>query len=286
MNLLQSVILGFVQGITEFLPISSTGHLVLFQRIFGLGHGTMIFDIAVHIATLTGVFVVLGKDVKSIIKKPFCRMTAMLIIGTLPTVVIGFLLKDVVESVLASGRTLGLEFLITGSVLLVSDNIGKKVVAKKNSENQMKVTNALIIGAAQGLAVMPAISRSGLTLAGSLIMGLEKEFAIRFSLLLSVPAIIGAAFYDLFRYINSGENAVSNSSNLMTSIFTDSQSVFILLAGMAAAAVSGYVAVKFMVRIFSKISLKYFSYYVFAIGILIIAFQLVGGDSSLFGRLF
>lgn len=265
---LQALILGIVQGLTEFLPISSSGHLVLFQKLFGLKEGVVSFDIAVHVATLTAVFIIFRKDIFNMLRRPFGKLPMLLIVGTIPAVIIGVLFNDFIENAFETGSTLGLEFIFTGVILWYAES----VKGKKKRLEQTTFTDAGIVGTAQGLAILPAVSRSGLTLAGALFRGLDREFALKFSFLLSIPAILGAAVLDLFDIIKSG-------SSLEAGI-----GITPLIAGMAAAAVSGYFAIKFMLKIFTRKSLKVFSYYVFALGIFVLFEQLFVG--RLFGRLF
>lgn len=268
MNLIHAFILGVVQGLTEFLPVSSSGHLVLFQRLFGISEGALTFDVAVHLATLIAVFVVFWKDIVDMLKKPFGKLPLLIIAGTIPTVAIALAFKDMFEKVFESGRTLGIEFIFTGLILWYAESIR----SKDKGLEKATYTDAVVVGLAQGVAILPAISRSGLTIAGALFRGLNREFAARFSFLLSIPAILGAAVLD-------GYKLVKNPGMLETS------GGFLPLAvGMLAAAVFGYFAIRFMLKILAKGSLKVFSYYVFILGFLVIMEQLVSG--KLFGRLF
>lgn len=261
MSIFEAVILGLVQGLTEFLPISSSGHLVLFQKFFGIdGAGVVMFDIAVHFATLLAVMVVLWKEILQILKNPIGKLPMLVLAATLPTVAIGLAFKDTFERLLQSGSTLGIEFIFTGLILWYAEGV-------KSREKKLEgtsYTDAVIIGIAQGVAILPAVSRSGLTLAGGLFRGLNREFAIRFSFLMSIPAILGPAMIDGYKLMKGTESAggIDNA---------------VLIFGMIAAAISGYIAIKFMLRIFTKASFKCFSYYVFVLGALIIIDQLFFG---------
>lgn len=259
MTILQGFILGLIQGLTEFLPVSSSGHLVLFQKLFGLSEGTFTFDIAVHLATLAGVFVILKNEIIEIIKKPFGKLTLLIAAGTIPTIIIAAVFGDVFKTLFESGKTLGFEFIFTGLVLWFAESI-----RSKNKElDRTTYMDAAVIGTAQGIAILPAVSRSGMTLAGALMRGLNRQFALKFSFLMSIPAILLGAAKDGYDLLKGAGSASANIEALP------------LLAGMVAAGISGYYAVKFMLRIFSKTSLKVFSYYVFALGLLIIADQLI-----------
>lgn len=269
MNIFQGFILGLIQGLTEFLPISSSGHLVLFQKLFGLEKGVLTFDVAVHFATLIAVVWIFREDVIGMIKKPFSKLTLLVVAGTIPTVIIALVFKDQIERIFESGVTLGFEFLLTGFVLWFAENIRSK---NKGLENTSYV-DAAVMGTAQAIAILPAVSRSGLTLAGALMRGLNREFALKLSFLISIPAILGATLFDLKDTIGAAGAA-------------EQIGLWPLVIGMLVAGISGYLSIKFMLKIFSKTSLKIFSYYVFALGILIIVEQLVRGSNSLFGKLF
>lgn len=257
MNLIQAIILGIVQGLTEFLPISSSGHLVLVQKIFGITEPALIFDTGVHLGTLIAVFAVFKDDIISILKKPFQKLTWLLIVGTIPTGIIGILFKDTFEQMFQSGSTLGFEFIITGIVLLWSG----LMISGRKEVRETSYFDAAFIGIMQGLAIAPAISRSGLTISGALFRNLDREFAARFSFLMSIPAILGAAVFQAKDIMElGGGGAVGTGA---------------LAAGSIAAALSGYVSIKYMLQVLREGKLKYFAYYVLVLGALIILDQQV-----------
>jgi len=264
MTVLQGFILGLIQGLTEFLPISSSGHLVIFQKLFGLHKGVLTFDIAVHFATLIAVFCVFRKDIWEMIKNPFGKFPMLIIVGTIPTIVIGVVFNKMFESLFESGTTIGFEFILTGLILWYAENARSKNKKLKNTTFK----DAAVVGIAQGIAILPAVSRSGLTIAGALFRGLNREFAAKFSFLLSIPAILGATVLDGYK--------ISKGVDIGLGLWP-------IVVGMIAAAVSGYIAIKFMLRIITKGSLKIFSYYVFIVGMLIIIEQIIIG--KYFGRL-
>lgn len=259
MNLIQAIILGIVQGLTEFLPISSSGHLVLMQKIFGITEPTLIFDTSVHIGTLLAVFVVFKDDIISILKKPFQKLTWLLLAATIPTAIIGIVFKDTFEQMFHTGSTLGFEFIATGAILLWSS----KLIGGRKGVKETSYFDAVFIGIMQGLAIMPAISRSGLTISGALFRNLDRNFAARFSFLLSIPAILGAAVFQIkdLMEVGSGSGAGIGMSAL--------------IAGSIAAALAGYISIKFMLEVLKGGKLKYFAYYVFVIGALVILDQYV-----------
>lgn len=254
MNITQAIILGLIQGLTEFLPISSSGHLVLFQKIFGINEPTLIFDTMVHVGTLAAVVTVLWREILSLLKKPFQKLTWLLLAGTIPTGIIGIMFKDYFEYMFKSGSTLGIEFLITGFVILFAERLstGRKHV------NETSYLDAAFIGVMQGAAIMPAISRSGLTISGALMRNLDREFAAKFSFLLSIPAILGAAVFQAKDIFEAGGGSIITAP---------------IVAGTIAAAAAGYFSVSFMIGLIKKGSMRYFSYYVFALGALVIIDQ-------------
>ncbi len=246
MTVIQALILGIIQGLAEFLPISSSGHLVLLQRIFGIDEGTLTFDVILHIGTLIPVFIVFKDEIIGLIKKPFQRLTLLLIVGTLPAVIAALFFGDIIEKLFEGGLFLAVGFFITGVFLLYADRAG----STKKREEHMSVFDALIIGLMQALAICPAISRSGSTITGALLRNVERETAARFSFLLSIPAIAGALVLQIKKLV-TGEVTASSIDIIPT------------VVGFAAAAVCGYFAIRFMLKLIKDCKLKYFSYYVF-----------------------
>jgi len=258
MTVLQSIILGLVQGLTEFLPISSSGHLVLFQQFFGLQEGVLTFDVMVHIGTLVAVFAVFWEDIVAILKKPWQKLTWLIIVATIPTGVMGLLFKDFFDRLFASGESLGFEFIATGFIIWFAD----RVRVRDKGIAEMSNFDAVFVGVMQGIAILPAVSRSGLTIAGALFRGIDRETAARFSFLVSIPAIAGAALLDL--------------KDLPVAELTAQATVLPLITGPVVAAISGYFAIKFMLRLLQRGSMRGFSYYVWALGALVIILQLAG----------
>ncbi len=255
MSILESIILGVIQGLTEFLPISSSGHLVLFQRLLGVEEGVLTFDVLVHLGTLVAVIGVFRNDIISIIKRPWQKLTFLLLVATIPTGIIGLTFKDFFERLFESGSTLGIEFILTGLIIWFAD----KVKDRGKQMDDISYFDAVIVGTMQGIAILPAISRSGLTIAGSLFRGIDRETAARFSFLVSIPAIAGATILDL-----KDLHALPAGMGLP------------FLIGPLVAAVSGYWAIKFMIRVLQKGSMRGFAYYVWGLSIVVIALQLTG----------
>ncbi|WP_304508241.1 undecaprenyl-diphosphate phosphatase [Anaerotignum sp.] len=258
MQIFEAIILGLVQGLTEFLPVSSSGHLVLFENLFGIHEATQAFSILLHVATLVAVFVYYWKDIWALICHPFQRTTALLIAGTIPTVIIALLFNDTFDAIFGAGKFIGFNFIFTGLILLYADSCkgGRKKI------RNMSIFDSLIVGTMQGVAILPAISRSGMTISASLARNVDRENAARFSFLLSIPAILGGMVLTVKDMI-TGEVALTEAFGILP-----------MIAGFIAAAVSGYFAIRFMVDIIKKGKLKWFSVYVFILGGILITDQL------------
>lgn len=255
MSYWEAIILGIVQGLTEFLPISSSGHLVLLQQGFGLEEGVLSMDVLLHFGTLVAVVAVFWRELWRILAHPWSKLARLLLIGTLPTALMGLVFQDTFERMFATGATLGVEFVITGIVLWMAE-IGP---SGQKKEREMGYREAMIIGSLQGAAILPALSRSGLTIVGALWQGLEREFAARFSFLLSVPAILGATLLQVKDLWEGGGGLHIGPPEL---------------AGMLAAALSGYAAIRFMVKRIVEHSLKPFAIYVWILGAAILLDQI------------
>jgi undecaprenyl-diphosphatase len=265
-SVLSAVLLGVIQGLTEFLPVSSSGHLVLFQKIFGIEEPALLFDIMLHVGTLAAVFAVLWKDIWAILKKLYQPLTAYLIIATIPTVIIALALKDPIEELFKTAQFLGICFLITSALLAVAELLSRRAAAgggdglKKTGE--MNWLDALVIGIMQAIAIVPGVSRSGATLSGALSRRLDRDFAARFSFLLSIPAILGAAVLQLKDVVKGGEAAAG-----------DGIGVAAMIAGTLSAAVVGFFAVRLMLKIVREKSLWGFAIYTGILGILVLVDQ-------------
>ncbi|WP_078381622.1 undecaprenyl-diphosphate phosphatase [Sutcliffiella halmapala] len=254
MSKLEAFILGIIQGLTEFLPISSTGHLYLGRNLFGLEEAGLLLDTMLHFGTLIAVLYFYREEFAKIIRNPFHKLTFLLIIGTIPAVVIGLTFKDYFEEISKSGVTIGWEFLITGAFLWFADSI--KQGAKKMEDISWK--DALFIGSFQAAAIFPAISRSGLTIVAGLFRKLDRETAAYFSFLLSTPAIAGAVFLQTVEVAQVGREDIS---------------LFALVIGILSSCLFGYFAVKWMINYLKKHSLRTFAVYVWILGIAIIVLQ-------------
>ncbi|WP_139492335.1 undecaprenyl-diphosphate phosphatase [Brevibacillus dissolubilis] len=257
LELLEHIILGIVQGLTEFLPISSTGHLVLFGKLFGLREAGLLFDTLLHIGTFVAVVIVFWGDILHMLKNPTSRLVRLLIVGTIPTGIIALTFKDYFEEISQTGATIGYEFIATGIILWAVESIRK---GSRNFE-QINYMDAFIVGTLQGAAILPAISRSGLTIAGALLRGIDRADAARFSFLISLPAILGATVLQ----VKELAEAPVLPSNLSY-----------MLIGAVFAAIFGYVAVRWMIKLISNGSMKVFAYYVWVLGAVILIMQALG----------
>ncbi|MFD2369131.1 undecaprenyl-diphosphate phosphatase [Brevibacillus sp. GCM10020057] len=255
--LLEHMFLGIVQGLTEFLPISSTGHLVLFRKLFGLQEAGLLFDTMLHFGTLIAVVIVFWPQISYILTHPFSRLTRLLVVGTIPTAVIGLLFEDYFEEISRTGITIGWEFLATGAILWGVESMRRG----NRTFEQISYTDALLIGTLQGAAILPAISRSGLTIAGSLMRGIERASAARFSFLLSLPAILGACALQSVKLAKSP---------------ADTSLLIPMTVGTICSALAGYVAIRWMLKIISTGSMKGFAIYVWMLGAVILALQWLG----------
>ncbi|MDR1024775.1 MAG: undecaprenyl-diphosphate phosphatase [Treponema sp.] len=266
MSIFQAVILGAVQGITEFLPVSSSGHLVLFQRIFGITEPTLFFDTMVHAGTLAAVFAVLWKDIWGILRRIVQPLTLYLITATLPAVVFALLFKDSIENAFASGSFLGFAFLVTSALLVIAEVRSKgagKPARTAGPGREIKWPDALIIGLLQAAAIVPGISRSGATLSGALSRGLDRDFAARFSFLLSIPAILGALVLQI------GDLAGARAGPAPEAV--EGIGAAPLAAGTLAAALVGFFSIRLMLKIVRERSLTGFAVYTGVLGALVLA---------------
>ena len=239
MDIIQAIILGFVQGITEWLPISSSGHLAVFEQLFGLKQ-PVLFDVMLHLATLAVIFVVFWKDIKNLNK----RTITYLLIGSIPIAIVGLFFNETIKAVFYSAMAIGLLFVLNGLVLLL---------VRKGKNRKVTSKRSLVIGISQAFAILPGISRSGMTLAAGLNSGLSKREAIRFSFLLAIPAIIGAFILEV-RNIGSIEN------------------IGLALFSSLIAFIVGYYSLKWLIRIVERGKLKYFGYYCVGVGIILLLF--------------
>lgn len=275
MTYLEAIILGLVQGLAEFLPISSSGHLALIQQAFGVSEdNVLLFAVLLHVGTLVSVFIVYWKDIWELIvelcltikdiftgkglkleERPVRKLGVMIIIATIPTGIIGLLFDDLFNSLYNSVIPIGVGLIITGFLLIVAE----KMNAADKQIEKMKYKDALIVGFVQGIAICPGISRSGSTLFGSLMCNLDRAFAVKFVFLISIPSILGSAVLEAPAALEQGMSMADFGP---------------ILVGMLVAAVSGLVAIKTMIKVVSNKKLNYFSYYVWILGACVVGYGL------------
>ena len=266
LDYLKYLLLGVIQGLCEFLPVSSSGHLLLTEKFMGVGEdfGGAFFNVMLHVATLVAVCIVYRKQLLAILKKPFQKLTWYLILATLPTVFAALLFKkispfDIFYDAAEEGLFLGISFLLTSVFLLLTDKAmqGRDKLRMKD----MKAKHALGIGLMQAVGVFPGVSRSGSTVAGASFCNLDRSSAADFSFLMSVPAILGS----LVLAVKDAAEAESFSVNVPG-----------LAIGMVAAGLTGFFAVKWMLRLIKKKKLWGFAVYTGLLGIAVIVLQLKG----------
>lgn len=248
MTTIEAAILGIIQGLTEFLPISSSGHLVIAQHFLDVSDGGIFFEVLLHFATLVAVVAVYRKDVIDLIKNPFQKYTYILIIGTIPTGIIGLVFKDSFEQMFSSVTIVGYMLLVTGFILLAAEFFSRIILTYP----EVKYWQGFVVGIAQGLAITPGISRSGTTIATALLLGLDREEAARFSFLLSIPAILGASILEM--------------KDLALSTAMSTGLILPYVVGFITAVVSGYLAIKLLLGILTRGKLYYFSIYCWLLG--------------------
>lgn len=282
MSILQALLLGLIQGITEFLPVSSSGHLAIMQNLLNINTETgVLFDVILHVGTLTAVFLAFWKDIKKlvldgcgmlydivqngrtwmhnkkeqdakrykkVISSNYRKFILLILVSTIPTGIVGLLLRNVVETASDNLLAPGVGLFITGILLLIVDFFPAGNKIPKDTGYQL----ALVIGFFQGIAVMPGISRSGMTIAACLLCGLNRKFAVKYSFIMSIPAILGAAVLELKDIPGSGITLSMVGTYLVAAI----------LAGGA-----GYLCIKAMLKLVQHKRFRYFSIYCFILGI-------------------
>lgn len=243
------VVLGIIQGLTEFLPVSSSGHLVIFQTLFRVPY-SIAFDVVVHLATALAVVVFFWKDIIELFTTKR-KMLWLLIVGMIFTGILGLKFKDFFESLFSSVFAVGCFLILTGVIIVLAEWVGKA----RRSLKEMNFWDAVLIGLAQGCAIAPGLSRSGTTISASLARNLDRTLAARFSFLLSIPAILGAGLVQSKEILKAGTVGIG---------------FWPLILGFIAAFVSGWIAIKIFMNIIQRTSIRIFAYYCFMVGILVL----------------
>lgn len=265
--LIKYIILGLLQGFTEPIPISSSGHLVIVKEIFGVGIDGLSFEIMVNFGSLIAVLVIYRKDIYRLVENGFRYITTraddaksdfqfvmFLVIATIPTGIIGLLFEDYIEEVISSNvAVVGVTLLITGIGLWIIRNLrGRK------NDGGIRVRDAIIVGLAQSVALVPGISRSGATIVAAMLVGMKTETALRFSFLLYIPVSLGITV------LSTGDLIGSESDFSVVAIPA--------ILAFAASIIATYYALRWFMNVMKRGNLKYFAYYCFAVGILVILF--------------
>ena len=262
MELIKAIILGVVQGATEFLPVSSSGHLVLGSHILGFSEQGIVFDVMLHLGTLLSVMVVFRKELLQMVRAPFAWFRGeadedtrfyllwdvYVVIATIPAVLVGLLFRERIELLFTSVTVVCVMLIVTGIMMITARYIPDRGC-------RINSWRAFLIGCGQAFAIVPGVSRSGTTIFVGMLLGVNRETVARFSFIMSIPAILGAAVLNLGEVISQPPGAGQ---------------VIVLLAGTLAAAVTGYLAIILLLDIIRKNRLQYFGYYcltVAAVGI-------------------
>lgn len=264
MEFWQAIFLGLIQGLTEFLPVSSSGHLVFFQTVFHIEEADMFFDIMLHFGTLVAVFIVFWKDIWALFKRPWKTML-YLIVATIPAAVVGLLFDDKIEEIFYGGEWLGIFFLVTAALMFACE-----IVAKRRKKIYPLCWRTTVpMGLMQAIAVLPGISRSGSTIAAGTFAGAQPKDISKFSFLMSIPVILGSAVIGLKHLIFDGGFAESVAAYPSAGHF-----VGCLILGVAVAALSGFFAIKVMLKVIDAANYKWFSVYLVLLSVA--CFILVG----------
>lgn len=273
MDIIQAIIIGLVQGLTEFLPVSSSAHLIFAQQALGVADVGLAFDVLLHVGTLVAVIVYFFNDIVNMIKgfllslvdlkdgnfmgelkkDPYKKLAWLTILATIPIGIVGVLFNDIVESMFQGLTVPAFLLLITGCLLYLSQRMNSGRIDVRN----ITLKEALIMGCGQALAILPGLSRSGTTIAAGLFAGLDKEFAAKFSFILSIPAILGAAVFQL-KDLSGG-----------------SVEIGACIAGFIVAVISGYLAISVLLKIVREKSLDIFAYYCWIVGIIVLVGSLI-----------
>ncbi len=276
MNILQAIIMGLIQGLTEFLPVSSSGHLVLTSSLYKYfaNHEFLLnsseevfFDMVLHVGTLLAVLLFFKDDIIKIIKafvnacvkrdfsEPEAKLSLFIIVGTFFTLLVAYPLKEFAEKLINLPWIVGIFLFITGCILYISEYVSEK---QKEKTDKIDWKKSILIGIAQGLAAMPGISRSGSTIATGIFLGLDRVTCARYSFLLSIPIIIGASIF--YPILELNLNEILNYNWISMAI------------GFVISFISGYFCIKYFLRFLGKHSMKVFAYYCWIVGIAMFLF--------------
>lgn len=245
MQILQAILLGTLQGLTEFIPVSSSGHLILAEKLFNLEVGSLLFDVTLHIGTLAALLIYFWRDIVTTTKSFFRspkeeRLAWLLIVGTIPAVVLGVVIEKYAETAFRSIALVLFNMTLVSFLMLIIEKYHGKLKMEK-----LRNKNAFIIGCAQALALFPGVSRSGITIIAGMSQKLRRADAARFAFLLAIPVTIGAIIHQL---------ATADLATLQGNYA-------VMLAGVLSAAFTGYIAIRFLLNFLAKNTLAVFAYY-------------------------
>lgn len=263
-SIIEALLLGLLQGLTEFIPVSSSGHLLLGQEIFGISGGGLRFDVALHIGTLVAILLYFWRDLQQIVIDTlrggsYRRLGRFLALATIPAAVLGVLLQTAAETTFRSGYLVAFNLAFVGVLMLVAERLSIRD-HQQSDVSQTTLKQALGVGCAQALALVPGVSRSGSTITAGLFLGLDRVAATRFSFLLAVPILLGAIVKVVFL---DGEPLLAGSG------------VDVLLVGVGTSFVSGILAIRFLLHFLSRHSLATFAYYRIGLAAVTVLFLLI-----------
>lgn len=252
-NVWQALLLGLTQGLSEFLPVSSSGHLVLVRSLLGIEGDYLVFDVMMHVGTLLAIFVVFFKDLLALFKPPF-KTIGLIILASVPAVIVGVTCDDLIGGIFSDAKYLCFFFLFTALLMFATELVSKRV----RGDKPIGVKTAVCMGLMQGLGVFPGVSRSGSTIFGGVASGAKREEVAKFSFFMSIPIILGSAALEL---IKGGFGAVDWAPTLI---------------GMAASFLSGLLAIKLMMLVISKANYKWFGLYLSVLSVVTFVFCFLG----------
>ena len=267
MKVLLAAFLGLIQGLAEFLPISSSGHLNLFQALFQTGfENQLLFNILLHMGTLVAVLVVFWRDWIAMLRHPIKNPTLLLlIIASLPALFAKLLLGDQLDYLETHNGLLGVSFLLTGLLLMLTQWLATRNEQRQLVTDKVGIQHAITMGCMQVVGMLPGVSRSGSTIFGGVASRLDRESAAKFSFMMSMPAILASFLSEGYDAYKAGALSQAQSGDIIS-----------VVVGVVVAGLSGYLAIRFMLKIITKISLNWFALYVALLGILVIFLQATG----------
>lgn len=272
MSNFQAFILGLVQGLAEFLPISSSGHTTLLQMLFGIDEAPEILNVFLHLGTLLVLLVVYRKRIWRMISHPLRYELKWVILATVPTVIAALTIKDKVEELLDGGQYLGYCFVFTSFILLVGEAVNR---LRRRKHRPVQWKDALVMGCMQVLAIAPGVSRLGSTASGGMMCGLSRRRSVDFSFMMSIPAVLGSAVLGLKDIYDEAEVAGTSLPAQLSELVTQMGGTVPLLIGVGTAAVAGFLAIRLMLYIVRHIGFRWFAAYTFLLGAFLIARQVL-----------